>query len=60
MNWAYKAYDTLHVFKSKKAAVADATEWAMSTEGAERDRACRALAGFESGRSYVDTDALEA
>ena len=38
MNWAYKAYDTLHVFKSKKAAVADATEWAMSTEGAERDR----------------------
>lgn len=59
MKLAYKAYDTLHVFKSKSKAIDAAEKWAAATEGSEQARACRALAGFKAGKSFVDTDLNE-
>lgn len=56
MNFAYKAYDTLHVFKSKSKAIDAAEKWAAATEGSEQARACRVIAGFKAGKSFVDTD----
>lgn len=57
--WSYKAYGKFHNFSSKRAMKAHAEEWMLSCEGAERERACRILAGIEAGEHFIDTDKPE-
>ena len=54
-----KAYGTWTHFKTKKAFKSYLMEWICGTEGAERDRAVRALSNLESGIPCTDTDAPE-
>lgn len=56
VNYGYKAYGNVYVFKSKHKLRSHAMEWLVATEGSERARAAAVLAGLESGRTYIDTD----
>ncbi len=56
MNYAIKAYGDTQVFKSKAAFRRYLMEWIAGTDGAERDRAVRALCNLEAGINYTDTD----
>ena len=56
--WSYKAYGQFHSFRSRNAMRAHA-EWMLGTEGEEKGRARRVLAGIEAGEHFIDTDKPE-
>ncbi len=54
--YGIKAYGNSFRFTSKNKFRAYLMEWIAGTDGAERDRAVRALGNLESGIPYTDTD----
>ena len=56
MKYGIKAYGTAEYFRTKREFRAYLMDWIMGTDGAERDRAVRALANLECGQNFTDTD----
>lgn len=53
-----KAYGTTRTFKTVNALKQYLLEWFLGTDGAEQERAVRALGNLMAGVTFTDTDAM--
>ena len=57
MPYGIRAYGSEHRFSHKEDYLEYLLDWIDNTDGAEQDRAFRALNNLRSGISFTDTDA---